>query len=357
MNKRSTVYDVAGRAGVSIATVSFTFRQPERVKAETRALVLNAARELGYVPSASARGLAAGRTGVLGVYSFDILLEGADDPSGVMADAREGDDASLRLFPLYVDVVQRGFELECRAQGFATMLGAASSQRSQAITEIAGRVDGAAVLTRIVRDADELSTIGRVIPLVLVSQPPSADFDSIAVENPQGMRELTEHLILVHGKRDLVFVGDPGAPEIGERYQGFLEALSNAGLAPNGGPLPFQGDRSPELAADALGAFVRERGLPEAFVCGSDQGALSLMDVLRLLDVQVPGDTAVTGFDGIIAGRISNPPLTTVAQPMEQLGRRAARMLIQRLSNPAAPIEREVLPVSLRVRQSCGCAG
>jgi LacI family transcriptional regulator len=355
MNKRSTVYDVAERAGVSIATVSFTFRQPERVKAETRAIVRSAARELGYVPSASARGLAAGRTGVLGVYSFEILLEGADDPSGVTADAHEGDDASLRLFPLYVDVVQRGFELECRAHGYATMLGSASRERSEAITEIAGRVDGAAVLTGIVGEADDVATIGRVIPLVLVSQPPNADFDSIGVENARGIRELTDHLILVHGKRDLVFVGDPGAPEIGDRYRGFLEALSNAGLAPSGGPLPFQGDRPPEQAADALGAFIRERGLPEAFVCGSDQGALSLMDVLSVLGIKVPQDTAVTGFDGIIAGRISNPALTTVAQPMEQLGRRAANMLIQRLSNPTAPIMRETLPVSLRIRHSCGC--
>ena len=78
MAKGPTVYHVAERAGVSIATVSFTFRQPEKVKASTRELVLAAADELGYVPSASARGLARGRTGALGLFAYDYLL----DPAG-----------------------------------------------------------------------------------------------------------------------------------------------------------------------------------------------------------------------------------------------------------------------------------
>ncbi len=75
MAKRPTVYDVAALANVSTATVSFTYSKPARVKRETRELVLAAAKTLGYVPSASARGLAAGRTGVLGLYSFDLFLD------------------------------------------------------------------------------------------------------------------------------------------------------------------------------------------------------------------------------------------------------------------------------------------
>lgn len=129
MTKRPTVYDVAQAAGVSIATVSFTFRQPERVRESTRKTVVEAARRLNYVPSASARGLAHGRTGALGLYSFDMLLESdgtvgggpsGDDPGPYFAGdvaarafADDADDASFRTFPLYVDEVQRGFELEC----------------------------------------------------------------------------------------------------------------------------------------------------------------------------------------------------------------------------------------------------
>ena len=95
MAKRPTVYDVAQAAGVSIATVSFAFRQPERVRAGTREAVLRAARELDYMPSASARGLARGRTGALGLFSYDLLLEEpADEPVG---------EEDFRTYPLYVD--------------------------------------------------------------------------------------------------------------------------------------------------------------------------------------------------------------------------------------------------------------
>ena len=73
--RRATVYDVAKKAGVSTATVSFTFRRPDKVKPSTRAKVLRAAKDLDYVPSANARGLARGNTGVLGLYSFDMLIE------------------------------------------------------------------------------------------------------------------------------------------------------------------------------------------------------------------------------------------------------------------------------------------
>ena len=88
MAKRPTVYDVAERAGVSIATVSFTFRQPERVKQSTRDSVLVAAGALGYVPSASARGLAKGRTGALGLFSFDYLRSEQADGTPIVGGHR-----------------------------------------------------------------------------------------------------------------------------------------------------------------------------------------------------------------------------------------------------------------------------
>ena len=88
---RPTVYDVAERAGVSIATVSFAFRRPEKVRPETRAAVLQVARELGYVPSGSARNLARGKTGILGIHLFDMLLDAAAD-DGAAADGAHGPD-------------------------------------------------------------------------------------------------------------------------------------------------------------------------------------------------------------------------------------------------------------------------
>jgi LacI family transcriptional regulator len=115
VTSRPTVYDVAERAGVSIATVSFAFRRPERVRPATRDAVLAAARELGYVPNAAARGLAQRRTAALGLYAYHYLLPRPTDETE--------DDQFWRLFPLYVDEVQRGMELECWRRGYALMLG------------------------------------------------------------------------------------------------------------------------------------------------------------------------------------------------------------------------------------------
>jgi hypothetical protein len=133
--RRPTVYDVAERAKVSIATVSFAFSRPDQISAATRERVLETARELGYMPSASARGLARGRTGALGLHSFDLLIDrplqrepaepAAADDAGARVPYAPGrtflpwDDAGEvaadpRAFPLYVDEVRRGFELECR---------------------------------------------------------------------------------------------------------------------------------------------------------------------------------------------------------------------------------------------------
>ena len=161
MAKRPTVYDVAQAAGVSIATVSFAFRQPERVRASTRDLVLEAARKLNYVPSANARGLADGRTGALGLYSFDMLLEAVgaggarpvgEDPGpffgtdvGDRAFADDADAEDFRVFPLYVDEVQRGFELECARRGRALLIGRGPGGDGAGVIDIASRVDGLAV--------------------------------------------------------------------------------------------------------------------------------------------------------------------------------------------------------------------
>jgi DNA-binding LacI/PurR family transcriptional regulator len=103
---------------------------------------------------------------------------------------------------------------------------------------------------------------------------------------------------------------------------------------------------------------LRAGRLPRALVCASDQLALALVDLLRAEGVDVPGDVVVTGFDGILAGLLATPRLTTVRQPMEAMGRAAARILIDTTSGPQPPE-----PVTLRlgtklvVRESCGCRG
>lgn len=360
MPRRPTVYDVAERAGVSIATVSFTFRQPERVRDSTRAAVLVAASELGYVPNASARGLAHGRTGALGLYSFDLMLaapqKGADGARPVATPTPVDDtdpDADPRAFPLYVDEVQRGFELECWQRGQALLLSSGSGSGAS-VTEVAGRVDGLAVFPG-PTPVGTLENVARRIPVVAFSTPPVADgLHHIGVDNRAGMRDVVDHLVRDHGLRDLGFVGRLTTPDYAERFAGFREAVAAAGLPEPAEPLDPT-DLAEPHRFEVLAALVAEDRLPRALVCASDQLALGVLDLLAARGVPVPERVVVTGFDGILAGRLARPSLTTVRQPMAAMGRLAVQVLVRHAGAPAEEPESHRLPVRVVRRESCGC--
>jgi len=369
---RPTVYDVAKRAGVSIATVSFAFRRPEQVRPDTREAVLKAAREIGYIPSAAARGLASGRTGALGLHSFDLFLEQpqaggpANTPSTPQPSAptdltqsfipwdaaRDETLADPRAFPLYVDEVQRGFELECKSQGRPLLL--SSGVETSAITETAGRVDGLAVFPGR-SAAASLAWVSDKMPVVLFSVPPAEDgYHRVMVDNESGVRALVTHLIDVHHLDDLGFVGALSVADYSERFAAFQAALAERDLQEPqdviDGTVLGEGPAFVDLAARA-----RSGSLPQALVCASDQIALAVLELLGGQGVSVPHDVAVTGFDGILAGRLTDPTLTTVRQPMETMGRIAARLLIEETAQPSERARVVRLGTQLMVRESCGC--
>lgn len=366
--KRATVYDVATRAGVSIATVSYTFRRPDKVRAQTRAAVLAAARELGYAPSAAARGLVSRRTGALGLHSFDLKLEApqedaASDPAPDIDLSRsmipwdavlDSTLSNPRAFPLYVDEVQRGFELEARRLG-RTVLLSSGAGTTEDVADTAGRVDALAVFPSEIA-LQALSPVSQTIPVVLFSVARREGEDAyhrVLVDNAGGMRALVSHLVEEHGITDLGFVGPAAAADFAERFSAMRGALQAHAVPARSRPV----DGSDLAAPDAL-ARVRELAatgrLPRALVCANDQLALAVMDVLRSEDVRIPEDAVVTGFDGILAGMLSAPGLTTVRQPMEAMGRVAARLLTEASTHPIAPREYR-LGTGLIVRRSCGC--
>lgn len=355
MAKGPTVYHVAERAGVSIATVSFTFRQPEKVKASTRELVLAAADELGYVPSASARGLARGRTGALGLFAYDYLLDPSSGPGG--QDENPGvdrEEGNLRLFPLYVDEVQRGVELECWRRGQALLVGGGNPANNESVlSDIAGRVDGLAVFPRSV-PVEALARIARRIPVVEVSESHrNRSVDHVTVDNASGARAITEHLIDVHQLKDLLFIGAMPSSDNDERLEAFHSALTAGGARTRREPRYPAGSVS--AVAEIVRTICKDGSLPQAFVCATDQDALVVMDVLAASGLEVPRHVAVTGFDGIAAGRVIRPSLTTVRQPMERMGRTMVDLLLDRLDHPDKPPVELKLPVRVVVRESCGC--
>ncbi len=351
-----TVYDVAERSGVSIATVSRVYRNPDSVRAQTREKVMEAARELGYVPSGSARGLASRTTGVLGLCFPDY----ADPDAESAAAASDADDDQAVM--LYSDQIIRGMERAARRHGYALLIAASLDGGPESlVAKVAGRVDGFAVLARTVPTAD-LEVISRRLPVVMLAGPREIDhLDHIVVANTEGERELTRHLIEDHGLRRLAFVGaEEESPDAQARFRGFQEACRDAGLPVPSRPEVRAGmmtQAEGALAADALLDRSEGTGVerPEAMLFANDQMAVGALQALERRGVRVPGDIAVTGFDGIPLSRIVRPPLTTVRQPIRQLGEEAVELLVQRLADPGrAPVSLE-LPVSVTRRASCGC--
>ncbi|MEZ0492103.1 LacI family DNA-binding transcriptional regulator [Kineococcus sp. TBRC 1896] len=359
-----TVYDVADRASVSIATVSRVLRTPEAVREATRERVLAAVRDLGYVPSGNARALAGRKTGVIGLCFPDHdALEEEDRPAGAGAGGvRVVDDRRRGAAPsspnLYFDEVLRGAEAEAWRRGFALMVAAGRGPaRDVVVNDVAGRCDGLAVLARTVSD-ELLTHVARRLPVVLLADAARAGgdlpdgLDHVSVDNAAGMQALVAHVVSGLGVRDVVYVAGPAdSPDDAERQRGLLAALDAAGLD-RAAVEHVRGDFRRD-AADVAVTGLLGRRVPRALVCANDQSALGAMDALRRRGLRVPDDVYVTGFDGLDVGRFTQPPLTTVAQPMAELGRAAVRAVVARLTDPAAAPLSARLPVEVLLRESC----
>jgi LacI family transcriptional regulator len=339
---KPSVYEVARLAGVSTATVSRVLAGYERVLPGTRDKVLTAVTQLGYVPSGAARDLAARRTGVLGLCFPDLDQETGGD----------GDAA------YWYDEVIRGMERAARRSGYAVLI-AASHHRDDSglVLSIAGRCDGLVVLARTAPLA-MIEHVATRIPVVLLATEEGqgrADraIDFLAVANETGAYQVTAHLADVHGYTDLCFIaGPPDSPDSGCRLDGFRRAT--AGLVSQ--VRVYYGDFTTAGGRQVAERIIDAEKVPRALVCANDQTAIGVMAALQQAGLSVPGDVAVTGFDGIRLGRHLRPSLTTVVQPMAALGDTAVTMLKDRIGGAARQQRTVELPVRLELRGSCGCA-
>lgn len=343
MPEPATIYQVARRSGVSTATVSRVMHGGRGFSAATRDRVLAAVGDLGWVPSGSARGLAFRRAGIVGLLFPDL------------AASDEADEES----PLYVDQVIRGAERAATSVGDAVLIAAARSESGRHLAfSVAGKVDGLVVLARSLSEAD-LASLARSVPIVLLgSDVPHEGLDFVGADNRGGTRQVTTHLLDVHGYDDLAFVSGPAdSPDSAERFAGFADALAAAGL-----PVPevpdVDGNFTEAGGERAVRALLAERRRPpRAVVLGNDQMAIGALAVLRSARLRVPADVALTGFDDIAAARHLRPALTTVRQPMRDLGERSVRLLLDRLADRELPRRSLVLPTAPVIRRSCGCRG
>ncbi|UFU04549.1 LacI family transcriptional regulator [Ruania suaedae] len=353
IRKQPTVYDVAALADVSIATVSRVLRGPQTVRESTRQRVLSAVRELGYVPSASARGLAGRRTKVLG-----LLLPGETErePIPPMASTSSevafvddrGDTPAPTPANLYFDEIIRGAEDAAWRAGYALMITAGRGMsRGVVLDDVAGRVDGLAVLASTLEDALVVKAATR-LPLVVLAGMTPTDVDRVVVDNRGGMQALVRHVLAVKPSGPVLYLDGPrSSPDAAARARGFEDAVRGREDVHHA-PAEFT-----EAGGRAAVAQFLTRERPGAVIAANDQSALGALAALSEAGVRVPEKTVVTGFDGIHAGRYSSPRLTTVRQPMAQLGEAAVETILQRLEHRDRPPQAIELPVDVLLRESC----
>jgi LacI family transcriptional regulator len=338
-----TIYDVASRAGVSIASVSRVLNGQGRPRVETRERVMQAVRELGFVPDGAARALSNGLKESVGV----VYRRGGETPF-------EDEEESL----LFIDVVNRGIELAAQRLGFDVLMssvGVHDENVSTRLAAIAGKVDGLILHDRMLSAAG-IARLAETVPIVTLAGSPTPASMNVRCDNESGMRALIRHLAIDHGYRSLGYLaGNADSPDNRARARAFEAEAMAAGARLHGGPA-WQGDYSASGGARVIASLLDGGAeVPRAIVCANDQTALGAMHALARRGIGVPGDVAVTGFDDVPVARHLLPPLTTVRQPIRELGATAFDVLHSRISAGGGEPD-VVLAVRLIVRESCGCA-
>ena len=364
-----TIYDVARAAGVSIASVSRVLNGRRNPSPEIRDRVRRAVTELGYAPDSAARALSVRLKEVVGVVMRRPLSAGAPIPTPVLPAGPAGawDTAGLLGYDAFADetdslqfhdMLNRGVERAAQRRGFDLLLRSVDITDHDAgrrVLAIARKSDGL-ILHDGVLEPGQIDQISRQIPIVTLAGIPSRTTANVGSDNVAGMRALARHLLYDHGFTTLGYLsGYSDSPDSQARLQPLAAEAAAAGAVLYSGP-QWQGNY---YAAGA--AVVTERlmssdmPLPRVIVCANDLTALGVMYALRRYGVDVPGQVAVTGFDDVPMARHVQPLLTTVRQPIGELGETAFEVLYSMIGREA-PAERDIaLPTRLMCRESCGC--
>jgi len=337
-----TIYDVADQAGVSIASVSRVLNGQGSPRASTRDRVMKAVEQLGFVPDGAARALSNGLKEVVGV----VFRRGNETYF-------EDEDESL----LFIDVINRGIDVAAQRRGYNVLMssvGFTDTNASARIASLAGKADGLILHDRMLSGA-AVSRLAGSVPIVTLAGRPGPGYMCVRCDNEAGIRALVRHLTGDHGYRSLGYVsGRADSPDNLSRARALEEEAKKIGIAVQTGP-EWQGNYSAAGGAKVITSLLDEgRRLPRAIVCANDQTALGVMHALARRGVRVPDDVAVTGFDDVPVARHLHPPLTTIRQPMQELGARAFDVLFSKISFGKSEAD-VVLPVQLIVRESCGC--
>ncbi|WP_410621102.1 LacI family DNA-binding transcriptional regulator [Amycolatopsis sp. cmx-8-4] len=327
--RQPSLADVAGLAGVSHMTVSRVVNESGPVHPDTRARVLAAVQKLGYRPNSAARTLVTGRSGTLGVVALESNLYGpASTLYGIENAAREAG------YGVAICSVSR--------PGRSSIGDAVENLRRQA-------VEGIVVIAPHVTAARALAAAPADIPVVAVGGGEGAPVPVISVDQYDGARRATEHLLALGHTTVWHLAGPEDWLEARDRERGWRDTLERHDLRV---PEVVRGDWSPRSGYDAGRALAGVRGLGAVF-SANDQMALGLLRAFTEAGLRVPADVQVAGFDDVPEAAYFSPPLTTVRQDFIEVGRRTFGLLETRMAGGEIGA-RHLVPAELIVRESTG---
>ena len=290
----SSIKEVARLAGVSIATVSRCINKPEKVTEETRLKVQSAIENTGYTPNSLAQRFRSGKTN-----QILVAVPSIGDP--------------------FFTKVMRGVRSAANALGYAIVIretrqGMMSADEINATLE-SKQADGLVLLNNMTFVAGRLN--GANHPHL---QPPA-----VQIDNAAAAREMTEYLIS-QGHREIGMICGRKKPSFAERERGFRKTMQEARLKISSDWI-LDSENSLDGARRAARQILAHGNRPTAVFCVSDELAIGCMHELQLAGVGVPDDISVVGFDDIRYAEVTNPPLTTVRQPAEEMGERIVQKL------------------------------
>lgn len=328
-----TINDVARKAKVSKAAVSYVINNKPGVSEATRRRVLQVMAELDYRPNPNARGLAGQSTGMIGMAIPDIS-------------------------DMFYARIIRGVEKEVNTHDFilnlCTTHGLAA--REEEIVNILGhgRVDGLLLMAYTLKEAQLEELLSRGLPFVLVNCPPERyhkAYPSIYIDHYHGAVLGTEHLIEAGHTKIAFMHGPEDSRDSAERFWGFQDTLQKHGLELQSDYLARGNFRKQEGYQATLGLLALPDP-PTALFAANDQMALGAMDACRDQGLGVPEDFSILGFDDIEAAEYVTPSLTTLRQPTEAMGEAAVRLLFRLMTTNTAGDQAVSLEPKLMIRES-----
>lgn len=326
----ANISDVAREAGVSKATVSRVINGNSVVSEEMRMRVTRAMKRLNFQPNAQARSLSLKKSNFIGVIVPEIRR------------------------PFYGEIID-GIEETLVNAGYYLALCSTHNRPGHELNLARlmreRRVDGLIIVTPRELDSKTMQDLAdEKFPVTLIDGTAKALVSSVIIDNYEGARVAVRHLIKLGHKR-IGLIAGLDTPECRERLRGYRETLEAANIAFDPA-LVVRGDYLEESGASAMEQLLKLHEPPSAVFATSDLMAIGALSAIRNHDLQVPDDIALVGFDDIEPARWVTPSLTTVRQPLRQMGEIGAKKMLKILNGEEPEITRIVLSCKLIERES-----